>query len=447
MTRVSFFQSVLSVVAFTGIISAPLCAVASESPLDLLIRARANDSDYLAAAASRDAGLQARVAGRALLLPNFSVGYEIGNSELTRNYSNGASPVNYEASSRSLTWRLAQPIFSLERWASWRVEDTRSLLAELRFIEATTELTLRLVRAVFDTLLANDNLRLAAAQHNTLISQRKEVEKLREAGVTTLTEVEDTRARELSALAGKLEADFGLQMRRRELSRIVGEVSSDSLKPLAPTPLGPAAPDDLEKWLARVGTANPKIVSATTAVAMAEYVQAKAKGAHTPTLDLVASGTQTKDPNSFTAVERSGGVSLRLTVPIFEGGRTDAEVKRVFALREQAYQELRTARREAEVKTAEAFLGMANATGKSRALEQALHAAQTSLRGARIGRETGLRTHTEVLNAQQQVFTVERDLNKERYNHALAALQLKALAGDLVDADVADLTIKPVNEQ
>jgi outer membrane protein TolC len=180
---------------------------------------------------------------------------------------------------------------------------------------------------------------------------------------------------------------------------------------------------------------------------MAEYVQAKAKGAHTPTLDLVASGTQTKDPNSFTSVERSGGVSLRLTVPIFEGGRTDAEVKRVFALREQAYQELRTARREAEVKTAEAFLGMANATGKSRALEQALHAAKTSLRGARIGRETGLRTHTEVLNAQQQVFTVERDLNKERYNHALAALQLKALAGDLVDADVADLTIKPVNEQ
>lgn len=415
----------------------PVPARAGESMSDLLALARQNDADYRAAAAARDAGLQARVIGRALLLPTASASYELGSSELNRNFLNGALPLDYSTNSRTLVWRITQPIFSLERWYSWREEDSRSVLAELNFALATAELKLRLSRAVFDTLLSVDNLQLAEAQHQTLISQRREAENLRQAGVLTLTEVEDTRARELSVQASALEAGFSLQMRRRELARIVGILQPDSPNPLPRWPLTPPVPNDLEYWLGRVRDANPKVVSATMNYEIAGLTSKRTQSAHLPSLDLIASSTRTQNPNSFTAVERSGGLSLRLTVPLFEGGRTNGVANRAAALRVQAGEELESTRRDAEVKAAEAFLGMANASGKSRALEQALVAAQTSLKGATVGRQAGLRTHTDVLNAQQQVFAVQRDLNKERYNHALAGLQLQSLAGQLSDDGIA----------
>jgi outer membrane protein len=252
----------------------------------------------------------------------------------------------------------------------------------------------------------------------------------------TLTDVEDTRAREMTSHAGAIEAAFGLELRHRELARIVGTLPPNSPRPLQNFKTIPIEPDNLDAWLLAVDEANPKIISARTALEIAGHAADRAKAGHYPNLNLIASSTHTRDPNQYTSLEHSQGVSLRLSVPLFEGGRTSAIADRAAALRIQSREELENARREAAVKAAEAFLGVGNASAKIRALEQALVAAKTSLQGAKSGRQAGLRTHTDVLNAQQQVFSVRRDLNKERYNHLLAGIQLKALAGRLADADL-----------
>jgi outer membrane protein len=420
-----------------------LCLFLVASPVDaaeglagLLPLARENDTEYKAAAAARDAGILARVLGRAQLLPTLSATLEVGDSDLSRDYSNGALPLNYGAQPKTVAWRLSQPLFDLEKWSSYKEENTRAALAELKFIEARTELTLRLARSVFDTLLAADNLDLANAQKEAYASQRKEAENLRAAGMLTLTDVEDTRAREMTSHAGAIEAAFGLELRHRELARIVGTLPPNSPRPLQNFKTIPIEPDNLDAWLLAVDEANPKIISARTALEIAGHAADRAKAGHYPNLNLIASSTHTRDPNQYTSLEHSQGVSLRLSVPLFEGGRTSAIADRAAALRIQSREELENARREAAVKAAEAFLGVGNASAKIRALEQALVAAKTSLQGAKSGRQAGLRTHTDVLNAQQQVFSVRRDLNKERYNHLLAGIQLKALAGRLADADL-----------
>jgi TolC family type I secretion outer membrane protein len=431
--RQSRIRALLTALLFATAIPAQ----AGEGLGGLLNLARANDPDYRAAAAARDAGVQARLLGRAQLLPTISASFELGDSDLSRDYSNGAAPLDYGTQSQTTAWRLSQPVFDLEKWASYKEEQTRAALAELKFIEASTELTLRLSRSVFDTLLADDNLVLANAQREAYASQRKEAENLRAAGVLTLTDVEDTRARELQSEANAIEAAYGVQLRHRELARIVGKLPPDSPRPIKQFTLLAIEPDNLDTWLKAVEEANPKIISARMAVEMSGHAVDRTRAGHYPSLDLIASSTHTRDPNQYTALEHSQGVSLRLSLPIYEGGRTSAIADRAAALRIQAREELEGARREAAVKAAEAFLGIGNAGAKIRALEQALRAAETSLQGAKVGRDAGLRTHTDVLNAQQQIFSVRRDLNKERYNHLLAGIQLKALAGRLTDTDLA----------
>jgi TolC family type I secretion outer membrane protein len=425
-----------SLAGFLCLVILAFPAHAGEGLSGLLSLARENDAEYKAAAAARDAGVQGRIVGRAQLLPSLSASFEVGNSDLNRDYSNGAAPLDYGAQPKTTVWRLSQPVFDLEKWSSYKEENARAALAELKFVEASTELTLRLARAVFDSLLAADNLALSNAQKEAYASQRKEAENLRAAGVLTLTDVEDTRARELQSQAGAIEAAYGLDLRQRELARIVGTLPSDSPRPLRQFKPMPIEPDNLDDWLRAVDEANPKIISARTALEVTGYAADRARAGHYPSLDLIASSTHTRDPNQYTNLERSQGISLRLSMPLYEGGRTSALSDRAGALKIQAREELESTRREAAVKTAESFLGIGNASAKIRALEQALIAAETSLQGAKTGRQAGLRTHTDVLNAQQQVFSVRRDLNKERYNHLLAGIQLKALAGRLTDADL-----------
>jgi outer membrane protein len=72
-----------------------------------------------------------------------------------------------------------------------------------------------------------------------------------------------------------------------------------------------------------------------------------------------------------------------------------------------------------------------------RALEQALVSTQSQLDSTILGRDVGVRTSVDVLNAQQQVFQTRRDLQQARYNYLLNTLRLKQATGQLAEEDIA----------
>jgi outer membrane protein len=74
-----------------------------------------------------------------------------------------------------------------------------------------------------------------------------------------------------------------------------------------------------------------------------------------------------------------------------------------------------------------------------RALEQALVSTQSQLDSTILGRDVGVRTSVDVLNAQQQVFQTRRDLQQARYNFLMNGLRLEAAAGLLDERDVEEV--------
>ena len=70
------------------------------------------------------------------------------------------------------------------------------------------------------------------------------------------------------------------------------------------------------------------------------------------------------------------------------------------------------------------------------AQQQALKSAETLLASTKLGLEVGVRTNLDVLNAQQQVTQVQRDLALARYNTLLNGLRLKAATGVLTEDDL-----------
>jgi len=74
-----------------------------------------------------------------------------------------------------------------------------------------------------------------------------------------------------------------------------------------------------------------------------------------------------------------------------------------------------------------------------KAFEQALISADTALQSNRLGQEVGIRTNLDVLNVQQNVFSVRRDLANAYFQYLLAILRLKAAVGTLTEVDLIEI--------
>lgn len=76
---------------------------------------------------------------------------------------------------------------------------------------------------------------------------------------------------------------------------------------------------------------------------------------------------------------------------------------------------------------------------QARANEQILRSAQTQLISTTQSFKLGIRTHVDVLNAQQQVLNARRELLQTHYTYLLGLLKLKYHSGLLSEEDLDEV--------
>jgi outer membrane protein len=91
--------------------------------------------------------------------------------------------------------------------------------------------------------------------------------------------------------------------------------------------------------------------------------------------------------------------------------------------------------------TRTAYLGVTSGLGQIKALEQAVGSTKLQLESTKLGQEVGVRTAVDVLNAEQQLSSAQRDLASAVYGTIVNQLRLKAAVGKLAEADLADVNI------
>jgi outer membrane protein TolC len=72
-------------------------------------------------------------------------------------------------------------------------------------------------------------------------------------------------------------------------------------------------------------------------------------------------------------------------------------------------------------------------------IEKAVDASLVAAEGTMRGMAAGIRTNTDVLDAERQMFVAKRDLAQARYEFLVSILQLKTAAGVLSEKDVAEI--------
>lgn len=403
--------------------------------------ARDSDAAYAAARATWAAAQEKLPQGRAGLLPAASLSaFTQYNDREIRFRTPGALDLSSDFNSNAFTLSLTQPLYRRQNWIAFEQAKTQVEQADAQFALAAQDLILRVAQAYFDVLLAQDTVAFAAAQKAAIGEQLAQAKRNFEVGTATITDQHDAQARYDLTVAQEIAAQNDLEIRRRQLSQIIGR-ATPAIAPLGKSlPLAVPDPDRIERWVEQATISSIQVVINEAALTFARQEVERNRGGHHPTVDAFAtysdsaagSGPQ-GGPGSDS---KSRIVGVQLALPLYQGGATASRIREALANEERARQDLENARRSAELAARQGFLGVTSGVAQVNALQAALTSSQSSLDSTRLGLEVGVRTQVDVLNAQQQLFSTRRDLAQARYNYILSLLRLKAAVGTLTEDDI-----------
>lgn len=418
--------------------------------LESLRAAQANDPVFAAARAEHQAGLEKLPQGRALLLPSINLSANSTfNDQTTRYLGPTAFPDGQQRyNSNGYSVILTQPLFRQQNWAVYTEAELRVTQAEAQFRSAEQDLILRVAQAYFDVLISQDSVQLSEAQKNSFTEQLEQAKRNFEVGSATITDTHEAQARYDLTIAQEIAARNELEIRLRVLQQLI-DLSPKNLATLGNEfTLDSPQPSDMEQWVVDAELSSPQLAIAKAATEIAEKEVARNRAGHYPTVDLVASySNSNSNGGSFGIGSEVSGTSIgvQINMPLFQGGATQSRWREAEANLERAKAELENARRNVANQTRQAYLSVVSGIARVTALQQALKSSESVLQASKLGQEVGVRTNLDVLNAQQQVFATRRDLYQAQYNYLISQLRLKAAVGSLGDVDITTLN-KFLNE-
>lgn len=431
--------------------SAVLSPLWAEDLLSLYSEARNKSATYLAAQAAFEADREVEPQALGQLLPNIGV-----NGNFSRNRTDrwvGRFPADrFEYDSYSYGIAVRQPIYRKYNFALYEQSKAQVRAAESRLDQAGMDLAVKLASAYMDALFADDQERLVRAQKASLAGQLAAAEKAFAAGAGTRVDIDEAQARYDMVLAQEIEVRNQQLNARRSLASFVNRevetISPLDIKKLdvrLPTPSDPLA------WLREAEASNAQYREAQALALAGEQEVEKALAGHYPTLDLVANRGRSGN-DSVTTLNRAGdtrydlaSVGVQMNLPLFAGGQVSAAARQARAKLEQLRQQAEDIRRNLAVEVRKEYGNVEQGLGKIRALERAEASGRQMVYSTKRGVEGGVRSTLDVLQVEQQYYTVLRDLAQARYNYLLAGLRLKALAGRLSFDDIENVNSSLAN--
>lgn len=413
----------------------------AQSLQELYDAARGYDATYLASRATADAAAARAAQAEALLKPTLGLS---ASGTQARNDPPGGSAIN----ARTLTAGL-QGRYSVYNAANVPTIDKarRALTVAQADLEAAEQdLIVRLATAYFDVLAAKDALTTSQANKAAISEQLASAKRNFEVGTATITDTREAQARYDLAVAQELAADNDLRVKRVTLDQFVGRVGVEPKGLAQPVALPALQSNNVDTWVATADEQHPGVRRARLGLEMAQLDTQIARAGEKPTLDANANvGAQNLHNNLSGIAAQSSGVGtsktasigLTLSYPLYTGGLTQNRIKETLVLEDKARNDLDFARRSVAEATRRAFFGVQSLKAQVSAYEAAEASTKLALEATQLGYKVGVRVNLDVLNAQTQLYTTQRDLAKARYDVVVNSLRLRQASGQLRAEDLS----------
>ncbi len=443
MTGIWFYRPIRRTAVALVLASISLLAH-GENLLEIYRFAQHNDPAFEAAQHAFEAVQEKIPQARAGLFPALNLN---GNDNVTHASSTFTNTPLVERDVHAWTWtlQLTQPLIRAQNVYAYKESESLVEQARAQYSQAEQDLILRVTQAYFDVLVAQESIEVADAQVKATGEQLALAKRGFGAGTKAITDVHEAKSRSDLARAQRIAAQNELEAKHAELEKVVGK-ASNALAALQPAVVVPKPqPDDAKVWIEHARENNPAVRAPKAAVSAAEAAVSKNRAEYAPTLDMVASygknysSGNASTPSDFETRARTSQIGVQLNIPLFAGGSTNSRVTEAIANKNKAAAELEVARRQSGTDARQAYAAIVNGLAQIEALESAVESSQSAVNGNQVGYKLGIHMNIDVLNAEQQLYTAQRDLLKARYDTLFQGFKLKAAAGVLTESDVLEV--------
>ena len=448
----SFVVALLSLALF-------LCSfgLQADSLRDIYELALENDAQLKAEEATYLARRETENLGRSALLPQVATGYSYQNTDT--DIDGQSAPItggldtttNRDVDTDGYNVSLNQALFDLPAWFSFQSGKDVTREAESTFAANQQNLIVRVVEAYLLVLRAQDNLEASRAQERAFERQLEQTQQRFEVGLIAITDVYEAQAARDLAQVERIVDENNVSVALERLSVLTGQrhsnldVLKDDFKILQPDPVDRAAWVDFalannfslqaskyREEAARQGAKANKLEHAPKVVGGYEYTDFSTDGSLTlePDDGFVPSPDNDTEQHAWT---------IRVDLPLYSGGAISANRRRSAQEFNAAREERINLTRKTVTSTRSLHMTVVSDVSRIAARKQSIVSSKSSLDATTAGYEVGTRNVVDVLNAQNILFSAQRDYANARYDYILNMMRLKEQAGLLSPEDVIKL--------
>ncbi|ASG65224.1 outer membrane channel protein TolC [Idiomarina piscisalsi] len=402
-----------------------------------------NDPTLLRAAAERNAIQKGVDIAKSGFLPQVTgqAGYSDSSSE---SFQPGIGSYDIDTDGWQAGVSLNQSLFDWSVWKNADIAEKQAYQAEISYNNAQQELMLRVVNAYFQALQAKDDLSFAEAEKKAIKRQLEQTKQRFSVGLTAITDVHEAQAQYDSAVAREIQARNAVEIAYESIREITGQYPQ-TLAALDTETFSPSdpAPEDVMKWVKKAENSNLSLLESMVQVEIAEQQIKLQQAGHYPTVSLSANystndtdRTIQGEPSPDTGRLDSRSIGLNVSVPIFSGFRTSAEVSQARDNYVATSQQMVQTRRQIEREVRNAYYEVSASIASINAFQQSVVSAESALKATEAGFEVGTRTIVDVLNSTQNLYNAKRNLSEARYGYIRQMLRLEQAAGQLQENDL-----------
>jgi len=438
--KINFYSKLLIVVLSCSYLSA-------ENILEIYNEALENDPTYRSAEYSYLADKEIVVQGRAALLPSITLS---GSTNWNEYYQNDVLQQEYNSFSKSA--RITQPLFRLDTWFNFKRSKSLTNAAEADFAYEQQSLLLRTAELYFGVLRAIDNLNAAISEEKAIKKQLDQAQQRFEVGLSAITGVQEAQLAFDLSKAARISTEGNLFSAREALNALIGrEIFSlnelgDNLNVSSPYP------NSKEEWVELALKNNYQLKASYLRKDAAKNNARNAASNHLPKIDIVGSGSDS-ETNQFNyegfeingqgipipAVTGRRNYAIQMSVPIFQGGAVSSRRKQAYSQYNQADENSLFTERRVIQEVRSQFSNVATLVANVTAQKQAVISATSALEATQVGYKVGTRNVVDLLQAEKNLYSAEKNLANAKYDYILANLRLALAAGTISPSDIVDI--------
>ena len=422
--------------------------ISADSLLDIYNDALENDPQYRSAEFSYLSGKEIKVQGRAALLPNINLSAQTNWNEY---YQNGNLQSEYNNFSTSA--RLTQPLLRLDAWFKYRQSKFLTDAAEADFAYSQQSLIVRTAELYFNVLRAIDNLSAARSEEKAIKKQLDQIRQRYEVGLAAVTEVQEAQLSFDLSLAARTRIEGEVYTAKESLNALVGReiFSLDGL--VNDLNVTNPVPASKEEWARKAVANNFRLKAANLRKSAAKNNARSVASNHLPKVDIVGSSTESETNQYGVDGFDTGGLfditvpdetqrdtySLQLSMPIFQGGAVISRTKQAYAESNKSSEDALFTERSVIQDVRSQYSNVVTLVANLRAQKQAVVSASSALEATKVGYEVGTRNIVDLLQAEKNLYSAERNLSNAKYDYLITTLRLHLAAGTLSPEDLIEI--------